>query len=560
MFTLTGTLQDHGGQPLAGATLVITASPFVTVDHAGDVIHLGGIEVTTDETGYFTTELVTLDLGDGERPVYTVRTTHGSRLRPVRFMAPEDGVTVDLADVTPVPAVGPYVEYVKGDPGPPGVSDHGALTGLGDDDHPQYLTEARGDARYDATGTAAALVGGLSIPTTPQDIGAQPAGDYAAGTHNHDGTYQPVGDYATRDELPTVPDVSDVIREGDPRLTDDRDPTAHNHSIGDVTGLQGALDGKSAIGHDHDGIYQPAGDYAAGTHTHAEYVETTDPRLTDARTPTAHDHAIGDVTGLQAELDGKQPAGSYAPATHDHDDRYYTEGEVDAALSGKAATVHSHVAADVTDLGTAATTDAADYATAAQGSLADTAVQPGDDAGTLGSGAASAGQVLTADGSGAASWETGGGGSVFDTGWRDVTADLDSRISSGHLLIRRFGSVVYLGGNYPIYRTSSSKVYDVPIGFGASAQTSLPSQGGSGSVGVARLYVTEDFPFDVDDPGAWPPGFDIEDPDTWPEMILRSRVDAVGGSGESWEPGGSWVTDDPEPDPQDWPGTPWPAP
>lgn len=34
----------------------------------------------------------------------------------------------------------------KGDGG--GVVDHGELTGLGDDDHPQYLTDARGDARY----------------------------------------------------------------------------------------------------------------------------------------------------------------------------------------------------------------------------------------------------------------------------------------------------------------------------------------------------------------------------------------------------------------------------
>lgn len=31
-----------------------------------------------------------------------------------------------------------------------GGGDHGALTGLGDDDHPQYLTNARGDARYAA--------------------------------------------------------------------------------------------------------------------------------------------------------------------------------------------------------------------------------------------------------------------------------------------------------------------------------------------------------------------------------------------------------------------------
>jgi len=31
-----------------------------------------------------------------------------------------------------------------------GVTDHGALTGLADDDHTQYLTNARGDARYQA--------------------------------------------------------------------------------------------------------------------------------------------------------------------------------------------------------------------------------------------------------------------------------------------------------------------------------------------------------------------------------------------------------------------------
>jgi hypothetical protein len=36
--------------------------------------------------------------------------------------------------------------------GPPGTTDHGAMTGLADDDHPQYLTNARGDARYDAIG------------------------------------------------------------------------------------------------------------------------------------------------------------------------------------------------------------------------------------------------------------------------------------------------------------------------------------------------------------------------------------------------------------------------
>lgn len=34
------------------------------------------------------------------------------------------------------------------DPGPPGITDHGELSGLADDDHPQYHTDGRGDARY----------------------------------------------------------------------------------------------------------------------------------------------------------------------------------------------------------------------------------------------------------------------------------------------------------------------------------------------------------------------------------------------------------------------------
>jgi hypothetical protein len=63
-------------------------------------------------------------------------------------------------------------------------------------------------------------------------------------------------------------------------------------------------------------------------------------------------------------------------------------------------------------LGTAAAAATTDFATAAQGSLADSAVQPGDNANTLGSGAALLGYVLTADGAGDSDWvaATGGGG------------------------------------------------------------------------------------------------------------------------------------------------------
>lgn len=60
---------------------------------------------------------------------------------------------------------------------------------------------------------------------------------------------------------------------------------------------------------------------------------------------------------------------------------------------------------DLPTLGTAATTASTDYATAAQGGLADSAMQPGDDAADLGSGAATDNYVLTADGIGGAAWE-----------------------------------------------------------------------------------------------------------------------------------------------------------
>ena len=120
-------------------------------------------------------------------------------------------------------------------------------------------------------------------------------------------------------------------------------PEAHTHAISEVTGLQTAIDGKAAATHTHaiadttglqaalDGK-QAAGSYASATHTHAATDITSgtlafariptgttsttvcignDSRLSDARTPTAHTHAIADTTGLQTALDGKQTAGSY---------------------------------------------------------------------------------------------------------------------------------------------------------------------------------------------------------------------------------------------------------
>lgn len=81
---------------------------------------------------------------------------------------------------------------VPGRPGPSnegggggGVTDHGALTGLGDDDHLQYHTNARGDLRYDTLGAAAAAQAAAATDATTKANAAQAAAVQRA---NHTGT------------------------------------------------------------------------------------------------------------------------------------------------------------------------------------------------------------------------------------------------------------------------------------------------------------------------------------------------------------------------------------
>ncbi len=91
--------------------------------------------------------------------------------------------------------------FVPGGGGEGGVTDHGALTGLSDDDHPQYHNNARGDARY-ALIAHSHIISNVTGLQTALD-GKQPSGDYATNTGLSNGlaTKQPVGDYATNTDL-----------------------------------------------------------------------------------------------------------------------------------------------------------------------------------------------------------------------------------------------------------------------------------------------------------------------------------------------------------------------
>ena len=174
-----------------------------------------------------------------------------------------------------------------------GVTEHGLLTGLSDDDHSQYLNETRHDAldhtgltgiptaytnemAQDATGTlitngtqsgitvtyddannkidftvTATGTGDVTGPagsvdsnfalfngTTGKIIkdGSVKASDFATASHNHTGVYQPLGTYST--------DIHSNI-------------TALNAVSGTNTGDQD-LSGFSLTSHTHAGVYEPA--------------------------------------------------------------------------------------------------------------------------------------------------------------------------------------------------------------------------------------------------------------------------------------------------------------
>jgi hypothetical protein len=233
---------------------------------------------------------------------------------------------------------------IQGPPGADGATDHGALTGLSDDDHSQYHTDARGDARYsaldhdhpgvyDAAGTAATAINTHELDPNPHPVYLTDAeGDaaYSALTHDHASTYAPIAKGVTN---------------GD----------SHDHFGGDGAQIAySTLSGLPTLG-------------------------------TASEQNTSAFEAAGAIE-------------THAALTTSHGISAFGASLIDDADASAARTTLG--------LGTAATTATTAYATSAQGSTADSAIQPGDDAADLGSGAASDGYVLTADGAGGAAWET----------------------------------------------------------------------------------------------------------------------------------------------------------
>lgn len=124
---------------------------------------------------------------------------------------------------------------IKGPAGPAGTTDHGALTGLSDDDHIQYHTDVRGDARYSLIGHSHPGV-------------YDPAGTADAAIAAHVAASDPHPTYTTAAEAAAAAPIQSVAGK----------TGAVTLAIADTVGLQTALDGKAATGHSHTGL-APAG-------------------------------------------------------------------------------------------------------------------------------------------------------------------------------------------------------------------------------------------------------------------------------------------------------------
>lgn len=158
--------------------------------------------------------------------------------------------------------------------GGPGATDHGALTGLADDDHTQYHNDARGDARYSLLG------------------------------HNHTGTYQPLATVLTNTtasfttaqetKLSGIAAGAEVNVNADWNAVSGDAQILNKPTLGDAAAKNtGTTAGTVAAGdHTHAGVYQPLATVL--TNTTAAFTTAQETKLAGIETG-----ATADMTGAE---------------------------------------------------------------------------------------------------------------------------------------------------------------------------------------------------------------------------------------------------------------------
>ena len=259
---------------------------------------------------------------------------------------------------------------VSGGGGGGGVTDHGALTGLGDDDHAQYHTDARGDARYylkalvDAALAGKADSGHLHGVATTGAAGFMSASDkakldgVAVGAEVNQNAFASiavagqttVAADAKNDALTLIAGANVTITTDGAAdsitisstgggggvtdhgaltgLGDDDHAQYHTDARGDVryylkAQVDAALAGKADNGHGHaDATTGAAGFMSAadkaklGGIAAGATANSSDATLLDRANHTGT-QAIATIAGLQSALDGKQAANSGVRTIHD---------------------------------------------------------------------------------------------------------------------------------------------------------------------------------------------------------------------------------------------------
>lgn len=143
MATVTATYVTAAGGPAVGT---IYLSPVIRAPHGDTIVVERRVYADLDAGGAVAVDVTPTDDGqwsvDGEMAYLVEERIVGLTFRSYYITVPSTGV--DLADVQiaePDVAVKPVTVIDTGGGG--GVTDHGALSGLADDDHPHYLTKVR---------------------------------------------------------------------------------------------------------------------------------------------------------------------------------------------------------------------------------------------------------------------------------------------------------------------------------------------------------------------------------------------------------------------------------
>ena len=95
-----------------------------------------------------------------------------------------------------------------------------------------------------------------------------------------------------------INNTTDAIVEGLASHQSEKNTSAHE--VSNISGLQAALNEKEYVFSKNTAFNKNFGT------TSGTVCEGNDSRLSDARTPTAHVHTVSDVSGLQTVLNGKQ--------------------------------------------------------------------------------------------------------------------------------------------------------------------------------------------------------------------------------------------------------------